>query len=126
VSGYIPVLTAPGDPGSVSGFTDTSTANTVTLNWQPPISDGGSPITGYLVSRNGSDTTGYGAYSTVLAATASSVVFDKLISGTPYDVVVAPINAVGEGTTHTDTISTSASVTPRPRRACPTRPTTAP
>jgi hypothetical protein len=89
---------------SVSGITST----TATINWSAPISAGGSTITGYVVTRNGFDSGGYGAYSDTLAATANSFTFNQLISGDTYTFTVAAINASGTGTAVAQTVPISA------------------
>lgn len=65
-------LTAPDAP---TNLTATADASTVDLDWDAPAADGGSPVTGYTVLRDGSpiDTTGAGETSfTDTTAPASS------------------------------------------------------
>ena len=76
------------------------------MSWQPPGDDGGSPITGYLVSRDGGDVTGYGAYSTTLPANATSFELEQLYPNSPYDVTVIAENAVGQGPPFTSRVDT--------------------
>lgn len=45
------------------------TTSSAKLVWGPPVSTGGRVITGYRVARDGSDTGGYGAFTTVVEAT---------------------------------------------------------
>jgi hypothetical protein len=40
-------------PGPVEGLTAAVEGTTVTLDWAPPVSDGGAPVTGYVVLRDG-------------------------------------------------------------------------
>jgi hypothetical protein len=84
---------------SVSGITET----TATLNWAAPSSDGGSAITGYIVSRNGVDSSGGGTYSTTVPATTYTLAFTLLVAGDAYTLSVAAINANGTGSTVTET-----------------------
>lgn len=103
-----PTTTVPTVPLSV---TATATASTATISWQPPTSNGGAAITGYRVSRNGSATSGTGAYSTVVAATVRSFQMNLLFSGTSYTLTVAAINAVGDGPSVSRTVTTTAATT---------------
>jgi hypothetical protein len=48
VSVDVPPLTAPGSPADLNV---TEEEGVVTLTWQPPADDGGSPVTGYIVLR---------------------------------------------------------------------------
>jgi len=61
----------------------------VNLSWTAPADDGGSPITGYRIYRNGS---AYDVVGTVGVYTDTGVSPD-----TPYTYAVAAINAVDEG-----------------------------
>lgn len=84
-------------PGAVSGFTRTrfmTSGNTyrVTVRWQAPVDDGGSPVTGYLAR--------YGTGSrwnpwTDLASAYARIVGMK--AGTTYRVQVRAVNDVGAG-----------------------------
>ena len=87
--------TAPAAPTSVTA--SSTSAGTATLQWAPPTTDGGSPITGYRVARDGTDTSGAGPWSGTVAATARSFTFSRLAAGTPYRLSVSAINAVGTG-----------------------------
>jgi hypothetical protein len=86
-------------PGAVTGFalTSNAAARTATISWSPPTADGGSPITGYRVSRNGTDVNGAGPWSTTLPATARSQTFTRLVPGATYTFTVQAVNAVGTG-----------------------------
>ena len=90
------VLTAPSAPTAVTLARDT-TGTKVTINWQPPQTDGGSAVTGYRVTRDGTDTTGGGGYSTVVAATARTFTMTLLQPGMAYTLRVSAVNAVGTG-----------------------------
>ena len=90
------VLSLPERPTSVVATKD-DTVNSATVSWQPPVSDGGSPITGYRVARDGSDAAGVGAYSTVVAATVRTFTMTRLVDGATYRLSVEAITAQGTG-----------------------------
>jgi hypothetical protein len=71
-----------------------------TITWEPPANTGGQPITGYRVSRDGTDSTGYGAYTTTVPAADRSFSFGRLVAGRTYTLTVAAITAVGESPAH--------------------------
>ena len=62
-----------------------------TVTWDAPVSDGGSPITGYTV------TSSPGGITTTAGATADEVTVPGLTNGTGYTFTVAATNAVGGG-----------------------------
>jgi predicted phage tail protein len=69
----------------------------VGLTWSPPVSNGGSPVTGYRVTRDGQDSTGGGSYSTILPATARAFRFTLLNPAAGYTFTVSAVTAVGTG-----------------------------
>lgn len=103
-------LAVPGVPTAVKGTSDSSAQATIT--WSVPASDGGSPITGYLVARDGSSSSGGGPWSTTVAADQRSLRFLSLIPSTTYHLTVAAINAQGTGPTATVQITTLAAPPP--------------
>lgn len=86
----------PTAPTSVSVSKD-DRAKTASIQWQPPISNGGSPITGYLVARNAGSLPGQNPWSTVVSATTRSYTFTGLLSGSTYQLSVQAINGSGAG-----------------------------
>jgi Fibronectin type III domain/Papain family cysteine protease len=93
-------------PSPVAGLTASQTGTgAVTVSWQPPTSNGGQPITGYTVARDGSDTSGSGAYSTTVSASTSSTTLTKLINGDTYHFTVTALNASGPSTPVTTTVT---------------------
>lgn len=87
---------APGRPTQVQWDT-TATPTSLVLRWKPPRSDGESPITGYRIARNGTDSGSSGAYATTLPATARSFTLTSLNGWFPYSLTVQAINAAGTG-----------------------------
>ena len=82
---------------TVVAATSLSGSTSATLTWEPPANNGGAAITGYLVGRDGTDSTGQGAWSTTDPATATSRIFNQLVTGQTYNLSVAAINSVGTG-----------------------------
>lgn len=68
-----------------------------TLAWSPPASPGSSALTGYRVSRDGTDSDGVGAWSAVIATTRTDITFTKLVPGQTYRLSVQAVNSVGAG-----------------------------
>jgi hypothetical protein len=101
-------------PAAPQAVTATPGDGKVKLTWSPPVADGGSPITGYVVtaSHGGSTTKA----NVPASATAWSI---KLFDGLEYSVTVAARNAKGLG-------PASAPLTVRLEGSPDTTPTTVP
>lgn len=84
----------PVAPGAPTGVLASAGDGTATLTWGAPVSDGGSPVTGYLVSWTAG---GVPQPPVVLGASARSRVFPGLANGTSYSFTVAATNAAGTG-----------------------------
>ena len=78
------LFTVPGVPISVTAFPGNSQA---TVIFNAPSSNGGSPITGYIVTSNPENKTSNG--------TVSPITIAGLTNGTTYSFTVTAINAVG-------------------------------
>lgn len=79
------------------------TTRAATVTWNPPALTGGSPITGYAVSRDGVDSAGNGPTTSTVGADRRSLTFGNLQPGATYTFQVRAINAVGTGPAGTAT-----------------------
>ena len=103
-------------PGAPTDRTATAGNAQATLTWTAPASNGGSAITGYVVTPY------IGAAAQTLdhrRQRADDATITGLTNGTTYTFRVAAINAVGTG----DQSADSNAVTPVARRPCPGAPT---
>lgn len=88
------VAIAVGAPGSPQSLTVSAlSANSVSLSWLPPRSDGGSPVTGYRVERAVAD----GEWELIGDPTGRSFDDNGLTSGIDYSYRVAATNVVDSG-----------------------------
>jgi fibronectin type 3 domain-containing protein len=86
--------TTPTVPGAPQTLTAVAGVTQVTLNWQLPVSDGGSTITEYRIYRS---TTDGGPYSFLNSTTNLTFIDTTVTNGQSYYYVVRAVNAVGEG-----------------------------
>jgi len=89
------------------------TADSVTLQWSAPYSDGGSEITRYVVLRQQTSKVPaadrWEEAGRVTGAAATSFTVQRLREGTPYFFAVYAVNRAGNG----DRIETARPVTPK-------------
>ena len=83
-------FTAIAPPGPPSELAAVPGSRQATLSWEPPVTDGGSPVTGYQVQLETS-----AASRRDVPASARSYVFADLINGTTYRLYVRARNAAG-------------------------------
>jgi peptidoglycan hydrolase-like protein with peptidoglycan-binding domain len=81
--------TSPTNPSSL--YTGTGNG-TFTMTWTAPATDGGSPITGYIVEYQATPTS---PWATIATSTATQTVISGLVGGQYYDFRVSAVNAVG-------------------------------
>jgi parallel beta-helix repeat protein len=81
-------------PSAPQNLTAVAGDGNVTLTWQPPADDGGSPITGYKIYY-GTSPSNYTTNITV--GNITSYTITGLTNGQKYYFVVSAINGVGEG-----------------------------
>ncbi|XP_038047568.1 titin-like [Patiria miniata] len=89
-----PPYNIPEAPGSPE-VTDI-TANSMTLHWSPPSSDGGSPITGYIVERRDTSKMGWTVANRV-PITDTTFTVPNLREGTEYEFRIIAENKAGTG-----------------------------
>jgi fibronectin type 3 domain-containing protein len=80
---------APTAPGAPQLTAATPGTGGITLRWNAPASDGGSPLTGYRIYRGTSLIATIGAANTSYTDTSAA-------SGTTYSYAVTAVNAIGE------------------------------
>lgn len=86
---------SPSAPTSVTVRQSDATSATVT--WSPPTSAGASTVTGYRVSRDGTDSAGAGPLATTVSAATRTLTLSRLVPGRTYELRVAAVNAAATG-----------------------------
>ncbi|MCA1684192.1 MAG: fibronectin type III domain-containing protein, partial [Actinobacteria bacterium] len=87
----VPATTPPGAP---SGVTAVPGEGLATLTWSPPASNGGSPISGYVVTPYVGTTA---RTAQTFPSTATTQTVTGLANGTAYGFKVAAVNSAGTG-----------------------------
>ncbi len=82
---------APVPPGAPQSASATTAGTSATVTWTPPISDGGSPLTSYVVTSVADGST------TVVDASTTSQTFTGLAPGSTHSYSVIAVNAQGPG-----------------------------
>lgn len=84
----------PAVPDAPTGVAAVAGNGQASVSWTAPVSNGGSPLTGYVVTPYIGTTP---QTAVVVAATATNATVDGLTNGTSYTFTVAATNAVGAG-----------------------------
>lgn len=92
---FIFTLDVPDKPEGPVEFSSI-TKDSVTLSWQPPTKDGGSPLTGYVIEQRDKRRTQWVKAGTVDKDTTSFTA-SKLLEDNEYVFRVLAVNAEGEG-----------------------------
>ena len=92
VTEAVPVTT----PGAPAALTATPGDSQVTLSWAAPASDGGAPISEYIVYQGTSPGGETGAPVRGSPVTTTSTTVTGLVNGTTYYFKVAAVNAAGQ------------------------------
>lgn len=82
-----------GLPGAPTSVLATPGNGSVKVEWNPPVSDGGSAITGYLVEMRPAN----GTFAEAVNTADETVTIDNLSNGLVYEFRVTAENAVGVG-----------------------------
>ena len=101
-------------PGAPTALGGTPANGQVSLTWTP-ASNGGTPITNYLVEYSGNNGANWTTVTRAASALASATVAG-LTNGTAYLFRVSAVNAVGTG----PAVTTTSTVTPRTLPGAPT------
>jgi large repetitive protein len=107
-------LTPKTVPDAPASITLTSGYRSLGVAWTAPASDGGTPVTKYLLkfklSTAASYSAGVGTCAGDVAANVTSCNLTGLSDGKTYDVQVIAVNAVGEGDPASDSVETASKV----------------
>ena len=106
----------PGIPTVPLNVTAIPGDTTAQVNWSAPATDGGSPITGYVVTAYADGV----AQAPVTVGAVTTKSFSSLTNGTVYTFTVAAVNAIGTGPAATSNWVVPA--VPRPAVADPPPP----
>ena len=101
-------------PSAPEGLTATPGDTTVTLQWSPPTSDGGSPIIDYIVEQSPDGITAWTPVDDGCDGTATTATITGLKNGTLYYFRILAVNDNGTGPASVDV-----KVTPRTKPTAP-------
>ncbi len=107
--------TAAGPPSAPTGLVATPGTGSIALSWTAPVSNGGSPITGYTVYY--STTAGAELTGSSVATTATTATISALTTGTTYYFEVVATNVLGSSSPSTEISATPVGVPSAPTLA---------
>ena len=87
--------TGLGAPGAPTGVSATAADSSATISFDPPASDGGSPITSYTVTATDATNPAHGGQT--VAGPAGPIIVTGLTDGDTYTFAVTATNGVGTG-----------------------------
>jgi hypothetical protein len=82
-------------PGAPTALSALAGNGEVTLSWLPPSSDGGSPLTNYVVEYKLSSDSSWTVFATPVSTSTTATV-TGLTNGVSYDFEVSAVNAIGQ------------------------------
>ena len=100
-------------PGAPRSLTATPANQSVTLQWAPPLSDGGAAISDYIIERSANGTTGWTPVTEPVSP-ATTRTLTGLGNGTPVHLRVLAVNAVGTGASSNVAVATPRTVPTAP------------
>ena len=115
--------TPTGPPGAPRNFAAASGNAQITLTWNAPFNNGGSPITGYDIYE--STTAGgenYASPTTTTGAGANTATISGLTNGNTYYFTIEAVNALGNSVPSGETRATPATLPGAPTGVTPTVP----
>lgn len=103
---------SPTVPAAPTGVHATAGRGEAVVSWVPPSSDGGAPVTSYVLT-----TFAAGAETGQVVVDGTSVTVDQLVDGVAYTFEVAAINSAGTGLTSARSAPVVPATTPGAPRA---------
>jgi hypothetical protein len=114
-AGSATVLTAPTVPGAPTDVTAEAGDASAAVHWLPPASDGGRPVTGYVVTPYAGGTAG----TPIAVGPLPGATLTGLANDTAYTFTVTALNAIGAGPESAPSAPVTPNVQGRPLPAPP-------